>query len=145
MKENKNIKIAFIVIMIILVVIIVFFMLNDAKKDNDSNENTYSNTSKSLGRDEYVVMNATTNSIVSFYTDRYSNLTSVQINEMKEKRSMDRVTIAIKDGTLSKEGAVVVVTDENDYPYSYGDDFNLQKLKNGEWQDVQTIGPFFFN
>ncbi len=136
MKDNKKTVIVLVVIIVVLVAVIAYLLLNNT----DKNTNT---TASQNGLNEgYVVMNATTNSTrVPLYTDKYANLTSEQINEMKENRSMDKVSIAIKEGTLTKEKATIVITDENDYPYTYGDDYNIQKLENGEWKDVQTIGP----
>lgn len=136
MKDNKKTIIVLLVVIVVLIAIIVWLLL---KEDN---KNTNTTTSQNAVSEEYVVINATTNSTrVPLYTDRYANLTTEQINEMKEDRSMDKVSIAIKEGTLTKEKATIVVTDENDYPYTYGDDYSIQKLENGEWKDVQAIGP----
>lgn len=140
MKDNKKTIIVLIVI-VVLVAVIVYLLLNNT---DNKNTNTFSN--QNAVSDGYVVMNATTNStLVPAYKERYANLTTEQINEMVEKRSMDKVSLAIKDGTLTKEGATIVITDNNDFPYSYGEDYNLQKLENGEWKDVQQIGPYNIN
>lgn len=140
MKDNKKTIIVLLVIIVVLVAVIAYLLLNNADK------NTNTTTSQNAVSEEYVVMNRTTNStLVPAYKDRYANLTSEQINEMVEKRSMDKVSVAIKDGTLTKEGATIVITDNNDFPYSYGEDYNLQKLENGEWKDVQQIGPYNIN
>ena len=140
MKENKNTVIVLVVIIIVLVAVIAYLLLNNT----DKNTNT---TASQNGLNEgYVVMNATTNSTrVPLYTDKYANLTSEQINEMIEKRSIDKVSMVIKDGTLTKEGAAVVITDKNDYPFSYGEDFNIQKLKDGKWEDLKSIGNSYIN
>ena len=127
-------------------------LLNNGSKDNSS-ENNYSNTTNFLAnrtanvaKDGYVVIDANnTNTSTSAYVDRYANLTTEQINKMIEERSMDNVSIAIKEGTLTKEGATIVVTDKNDYPYSYGEEFNIQKQEDGEWKDLQTKDMYFLN
>lgn len=140
MKENKNTVIVLVVIIIVLVAVIAYLLLNNTDK------NTNTTASQNGVNEGYVVMNATTNSTrVPLYTDKYANLTSEQINEMIEKRSIDKVSMVIKDGTLTKEGAAVVITDKNDYPFSYGEDFNIQKLKDGKWEDLKSIGNSYIN
>lgn len=136
MKVNKNSRIVFLVIMIILLIIIIIYFISDyLKEDND-----LKNTSNEY---DYVVKNATTNSTETFYNDRYSNLTSEQMNEMIEKRNMDKVSISIKEGTLTKDGTIIIITDMNDYPYDYGNNFNIQELKNGKWHDIQENDTYF--
>lgn len=141
MKDNKKTVIVLVVIIVVIVAIIVYLLLNNT--DNNENINT-----TSVG-EEAAVLNAINdeNAINSLYklNDRYANLTTEQIDEMKENRSMDKVSISIKEGTLTKEGTTIIVTDRNDYPYSYGEYFNLQKLENGAWQDVKIIGNHYFN
>ena len=148
-KDNKKTVIVLVVIIVVLVAIIVYLLLNNGSKDNSS-ENNYSNTTNFLAnrtanvaKDGYVVIDANnTNTSTSAYVDRYANLTTEQINKMIEERSMDNVSIAIKEGTLTKEGATIVVTDKNDYPYSYGEEFNIQKQEDGtteiglNWKDM---------
>ncbi len=141
MKNNKKTVIVLVVVIVVLIAIIVYLLLN-----NTDNKSTNTTTSQNATSEGYVVINATPNSTrVPLYTDRYANLTSEQINEMIEERSMDKVSIVIKEGTLTKEGATIVVTDKNDYPYSYGEHFNIQKLEDGGWKDVQTIGTYYIN
>lgn len=117
MKDNKKTVIVLVVIIVVLVAIIVYLLLNNT--DNNENINT-----TSVG-EEAAVLNAINdeNAINSLYklNDRYANLTTEQIDEMKENRSMDKVSISIKEGTLTKEGTTIIVTDRNDYPYSYGE------------------------
>ena len=51
-----------------------------------------------------------------------------------------KVNIKIKEGTLTNEGATIVITDKNDNPISWGVDF-LVELKNGEqWELVPQKG-----
>lgn len=141
MKDNKKTVIVLVVIIVVLVAIIVYLLLNNT--DNNENINT-----TSVG-EEAAVLNAINdeNAINELYklNDRYANLTSEQINEMIEKRSIDKVSAVIKEGTLTKEGATVVITDKNDYPYSYGEDFDIQKLKDGKWEDLKSIGNSYIN
>lgn len=140
MKDNKKLIIALILVIVVLVAIIVYLLLNNAE---NKNVNTTS------GGEEVVAINAINdeNAINELYklNDRYANLTSEQINEMIEKRSIDKVSAVIKEGTLTKEGATVVITDKNDYPYSYGEDFDIQKLKDGKWEDLKSIGNSYIN
>ena len=46
------------------------------------------------------------------------------------------VTMEIKSGTLSQEGATLIITDKNETPFTYGAAFKLQKKINNVWKDM---------
>ena len=109
----------------IITIIFLAFLHN---KDNNNNSN---NT-----KVEAMLFNVTnSNNII---VEKYANLTVEQKDELMAKRSVDKVSLQIKEGTLTKEGATIVITDRNDYTYSYGEDYTIQKLENGEWKDLRS-------
>ena len=56
------------------------------------------------------------------------------------KPSIDNVIMKIKDGTLTKTGATVIITDNNENPYTYGIWFRIDKKIDDEWQELEPIG-----
>lgn len=56
------------------------------------------------------------------------------------KPSIDNVIMKIKDGTLTKTGATVIITDNNVNPYTYGIWFRIDKKIDDEWQELEPIG-----
>ena len=123
---KKKYVIGIIILILIIAIILCAFLYN---KDNT---NSNSNNEK----EEFIVANALDNNVV--IEDKYANLTTEQKNALIEKRSVDKVSLQIKEGTLTKEGATIVITDKNDYPYSYGEYYTIKKLENGEWRDLKS-------
>lgn len=67
-------------------------------------------------------------------------LNNREINK-KIEPSMDNVTIEIKQGTLTKTGVTVIITDNNVNPYTYGMWFRIdKKIGNDDWKELKPIG-----
>ena len=49
------------------------------------------------------------------------------------------VTMAIKEGTLTKTGATVVITDVSGKKNVYGEEYRIDKLQNGKWKELEVI------
>ena len=51
--------------------------------------------------------------------------------------AVDNVTISIAD--ISATGATVVIQDSNELPYVYGEWYQIEMEKNGQWYPVKTL------
>ena len=58
------------------------------------------------------------------------------INELDE---VEGVSMVIKDGTLSRRGATVIITDTSDMNYTYGEEYRIDKYKEGVWKELDVI------
>lgn len=57
-----------------------------------------------------------------------------------EPQIIEGVSMIIKDGTLTKSSATVIITDTvKDEEHTYGDSFAIQKKRSNEWIDLDTI------
>lgn len=54
-----------------------------------------------------------------------------------QSTQVENVTIQISD--ISPSGATLVITDTNPEPYLYGEWYKIQKLTDGQWQDVPHV------
>ena len=123
---KKKYVIGIIILILIIAIILCAFLYNKDKTNGDSNNE----------KEKFIVANALDNNVV--IEDKYANLTTEQKNALIEKRSVGKVSLQIKEGTLTKERATIVITDKNDYPYSYGEYYTIKKLENGEWRDLKS-------
>ena len=57
-----------------------------------------------------------------------------EIDKLMSERTLDKVSIEIKEGTLTNKGATIVIKDRNELPYSYGEAYKLEKLEEKEWK-----------
>lgn len=67
--------------------------------------------------------------------------------EFVDEEILENVTMTIKEGTLTKTGATVIITDLSGNDNTYGDFFRIDKKENNKWQklDVVVKGNYGFN
>lgn len=59
-----------------------------------------------------------------------------------QNRNIENVTVEIIEDTITKSGATVVITDNNEIPYSWDENFyRIEKKINGNWQDINSNKP----
>ena len=72
----------------------------------------------------------------------YRNETGT-LEKVEEKQenmnNIKNVSMEIKEGTLTKTGATVVITDKNETPYSYGEWFRIDGKDGDKWKEVEQI------
>lgn len=113
-----------IMVTILLIVIVGVCLYNKFTKKDDNN----------IAKNEnIVVLNAVNDTNVDM-VDRYANLTSEEIDKLTSERTLDKVSMEIKEGTLTNKGATIIITDRNELPYSYGEAYKLEKLEEKEWK-----------
>lgn len=66
-------------------------------------------------------------------------ITYIVIDKNKPLNELDNVTIKIKDGTLTKAGATISITDLNKIPDEYGEAFRIDIKKKGQWQELKIL------
>lgn len=61
-----------------------------------------------------------------------------------EMNNIENVKMEIKDGTLTKTGMTIIITDTNKEHYQYGVGFRIDVKENGIWKKAKQIGEAFF-
>lgn len=121
MKRNNKIILICGLLLIILIVLATFLYSKNGKE-----------------HENIVVLNAVNDTNVDM-VDRYANLTSEEIDKLTSERTLDKVSMEIKEGTLTNKGATIIITDRNELPYSYGEAYKLEKLEEKEWKALWNI------
>ena len=67
--------------------------------------------------------------------------------ELVEEEILENVTMTIKEGTLTKTGATVIITDISGDDNTYGEFFRIDKKENNKWKklDVVVKGNYGFH
>ena len=52
---------------------------------------------------------------------------------------MPPVSLEIKKETLTSNGLTLIIKNDSEYDYTYGPDYYLEKLENGNWVEPQTL------
>ena len=58
-----------------------------------------------------------------------------------DDRDESKVSITIKPGTLTVDGAVIVITDTNENKYKWTPIYRLQQKVDGKWQNMELKNP----
>ncbi len=107
-------------IILILIICGIEFLINNKNQEKQNVTNANNNV--------FVNENSINNS--SNYTVNQGDVNT---------RSVDNVTMSIKEGTLTKTSATVVIEDKNDEKYNYSSWFRIDKKENQEWKEVKAI------
>ncbi len=88
--------------------------------------------------EENIITNANQNVVIN------QNLINNSLNNttnqgVVNKKSVDNVTMIIKDGTLTKTSATVIIEDKNEEKYNYSSWFRIDKKENEGWKEVNVI------
>lgn len=54
-------------------------------------------------------------------------------------KTLQKVSMKIKEGTLTKTGATIIITDKNETPYTYGTWYRIDKKVEGKWKACKPI------
>jgi len=103
------------------------FLTFDEFYDTIENIFKYSTLLKVNSTDK--ILNEQINEDIFVNKDVYND---VELNEL------EHVKMDIRDGTLTRTSATVIITDYSG-KYRYGSDFRLDKFENGKWQEVKNI------
>lgn len=59
--------------------------------------------------------------------------------ELGYNRSVENVTIEVLKDTITRESAEILITDKNEKPFYWGNEFKIQNINNGKWNDLKFI------
>lgn len=104
-----------LLLLIVIIVTIVVFIISSKRNNVDTND---------------VVLNTST-----------TNLQSNNNNNENSDLIAENVKMTIKEGTLTKNGVTVIITDENEERYYYDNWFRIDKRQNDEWIELELLNP----
>lgn len=64
---------------------------------------------------------------------------SQKLKEILDKYTLKNVTMDVKDGSLTRNGVTVIITDTNKEHYSYGEWYRIDKFEVDGWQELEPI------
>ena len=109
---------------IIIIAIIGIFFSNDIGKKLDMTNNTQANTNTVFEHTE-------------------QSLPEPQEDEVP-KRDLSKLSMEIKEGSVTNESVVVIIRDTNEIPYAHDEYFRIETLKNGTWQELKRNPDYVY-
>ena len=120
--EKKNLKILVIIVLSLVVLLIIaavkFNILKKLgfKKLNQSNFNV-----------------TIANNINSAQGEKYEKV----VDASKKENANDKLTLMLKEGSLSNSGAVFVLENKSDKVYTYGAEYDIEVKTDNGWEKVE--------
>lgn len=113
----------------------------DTLKDGGSRLYKYDKNTKlvnDFGNDNfYVIVCNSIDNIKDIYVAKYkeslNDKCSIKIDDL------DGVSMTIKEGTLTKESATIIITDTSNRKNIYGTPYRIDKLENGFWKELEVV------
>lgn len=130
MKRKSNLLIILLLCIVLILVLYFFIKKLNYNKDNEiivSNDNS-----------TYLYENVSSSNFAQNQENETPKL-HLYTQEQLDKRSVDNVTMHIKEGTLSNTGVTLVITDNNEASFLYGHDYVIEKKENGEWKRLKAL------
>lgn len=86
-----------------------------------------------------------------YFKNAYENVATgmMELTEKANKieadynRSMDNVKIEIEQA--SSTGATIIITDNNEIPYIWKENYTIEKKENGKWIELETLADANFS
>ena len=79
-----------------------------------------------------------------YYLNSLNNAKVTLIKDNNEY-TLKNVTMNIKDNTLTKSGATIIITDNNKVKYTYEEYYKLEKRIDHIWYELKPSGDVLFN
>lgn len=61
------------------------------------------------------------------------------------RRFPEKVSLKVLEDTITRDGATLVITDKNEEPYGYGEDFVLEVKNVNSWEKVESLPNTVWN
>ena len=79
-----------------------------------------------------------------YYLNSLNNA-SVTLNKDNNEYNLKDVTMKLKESTLTKSGATIIITDDNEIKYTYEEYYKLEKRIDHVWYELKPSGDAVFN
>ena len=116
-------------IVILIILVAIFFYIREYKNTKNKNTNNYN----------FIKSNENTITNNNTIINNGNNIPNNNDVQGLKERSIKNVKMEIKEGTLNKDGASIIIKDTNLYPFSYGYWFKIEKKVNNNWQEPKII------
>ncbi len=110
----------------------------DGLWDGGSKLYKYDSLKEIYGKEEFYVLvcnsfENTKDIYVAKNKETLSNLCNIKVDDLKD------VSIKIKENTLTRTGATIIITDKSNRENIYGDSYRIDKKENGTWVELEPI------
>ena len=140
---NKYIRLSLIVLLVVIVAILIdtvqarIFKNSPviSFKSNLSDSDSY--VDKGIILDTYYCTKDRDIVTVSWHFKTSKFTCSVDnVNDLDE---VDGVSMVIKEGTLKRDRALIVITDTSGKKYTYGEEYRIDKYSDGKWEEADIV------
>ena len=129
---NKNYVILCLSIIILILILLIVFIVNK----------------KSVNIDKYVENVTHDTKADDIITSSSENTTRNEIYEnsnsqnSSNSKNVESVEIKVEENTITSSGLTIIITDNNEEQYGWGESYGIQEKVNGEWKKLKANTDF---
>lgn len=133
-------KVGIVISLVVLVIVAVLYI--NTKQQNKSLNREIEDLKNQIKKDNLASVTNSTSAYIPEgmpVAEPNENLES-EPPQTEFHRNLENVTIEVLEDTITRESAEILITDKNEEFYGWGEDFRLEKKKNGNWERMETVG-----
>lgn len=142
-EERKKRLIIFVLIGILIAITLIIVIMFFPKGKKDESQSPIAQPQETVN--ESVIEKEQTNKVNLPTKNIVSNIDSNSTEDSNDldiiAKDKNKVTMSIKPGTLTVDGAVIVITDTNISPYTWVPEYRLQQKIDDNWQNMELKNP----
>ena len=150
--KKSNIIYKIIIIVLILALGIMTYLYFNMRENAKNNLNMFLNEAEQLSQaneelskyEEKGNIVSITNTTPSYIPEgvQVANITDeegIKASDLEFNRSPENVKIEVLENTITLDSARILITDNNEDSYGWGESFSLERKENGQWQKLKML------
>lgn len=150
--NKTNIFYKIIIIVLILALCIMTYLYFNMRENAKNNLNMFLNEAEQLSQaneelskyEEKGNIVSITNTTPSYIPEgvQVANITDeegIRASDLEFNRSPENVKIEVLENTITRDSARILITDNNEDNYGWGEEFKLQKKENEKWNELDYL------
>ena len=125
---NKNYVILCLSIIILILILLIVFIVNKKSVNIDKYVENVTHDTKANE-----IITPSSEDIGS--NEIYENSNSQNVTNSK---NIENVQIEIEENTITSSGLTIIITDKNEEPYGWGENYGIEEKVNGEWKKLKA-------
>ena len=118
-----------------MLILLVVFIVNKKSANIDKYEEDVENVTHDTKADEIIISSSEDTTRNEFYENSNSQ-------SLSNSRNAENVEIKVEENTITSSGLTIIITDNNEEQYGWGENYGIQEKVNGEWKKLKVNMEF---
>lgn len=147
---NKLTKIVVAILIVLLVIVIIIFLFNYRKELKETLYILFTSAEQKIelnSKSEKIEMHNMTNSYdIEFNSQEINNNpTNTNLQKKEYNQNPENVEVEILEETITPNGITIVITDNNEDSYTWGENYKIEHRQEEQWIELKPNERIIFN